>query len=95
VFIILDDCCPEIYLPESYLPFCALNCYISAYASPINSINSGSFPGSPTISTSKITSAFAGIRGFPAEAGRPLGPNARLPYIIVGMTKKKGGLVHR
>lgn len=88
MFIILEDCSPEIYLPESYLLVCALNCYISAYASPINSINSGSFPGSPTISTSKITSAFAGIRGFPAEAGRPLAPNARLPY-IVRKTKKK------
>ncbi len=55
-------------------------CSPFVYSSPINSINSGSLPGNPTISTSKIISAFAGIRGFPAEAERPLAPNARLPY---------------
>jgi hypothetical protein len=49
------------------------------YTSPISSINSGSFPGRPTISTSNVISALPGIRGFPAEAGRPFGPKARLP----------------
>lgn len=47
------------------------------YSSPIKSINSGSFPGNPTISTSNTTSASPEILGFPAEAGLPLGPNAR------------------
>ena len=50
------------------------------YTSPIMSINSGSFPGKPTISTSNTMVASAWIRGLPAELGRPFLPNAKSPY---------------
>jgi hypothetical protein len=43
--------------------------YLYSSTLPINSISSGSFPGSPTISTSKVISASGGILGLPADAG--------------------------
>jgi hypothetical protein len=52
--------------------------------SPINSISSTSRPGNPTISTSNSIVALAGMRGFPADAGRPLLPKANSPCRVFG-----------
>ena len=74
------------------LAYCDMEspCSSDYSTSPIKSINSGSFPGNPTISTSKTIVESAGILGLPADAGLPFLPKANSLCNIHRVTSKTG-----